>query len=134
MKHCACAILVRDGCVLLGKRAPHRKQAPNRWDVMGGHVEPGETLEQALIREVQEEIGLTPTRFARIASIPEPDPQANGPATYHVYVVQEWTGGEPIMLGDEHTALQWFSTAEASLKTDLALEEYRSLFQSINSH
>lgn len=31
---------------------------PNHWDLIGGHVEEGETPEQALVRETQEEIGL----------------------------------------------------------------------------
>ncbi len=132
MKHCACAILVRDGCVLLGKRAPHRKQAPDRWDVIGGHVEPGETLEHALIREVREEIGVTPTQFAKLVTLTH-GPAGTNATAHHVYVVRAWTGGDPVMLGEEHTDLQWFPTAEASQKTDLALEEYRALFQAINS-
>ena len=132
MKHCACAILVRDGYVLLGKRASHRTLAPDRWDALGGHVEAHETLAQALIREVREEIGLTPVRFAEIATIPEPSPEKNGEACYHMYVVREWAGGEPTLLGDEHTELRWFSVAEASETSDLALEEYRSLFRTLD--
>ncbi len=31
---------------------------PNRWDILGGHLEPGETPEQGAIREIKEEIGL----------------------------------------------------------------------------
>jgi 8-oxo-dGTP diphosphatase len=31
---------------------------PNHWDLFGGHLEPGETPEQALLREVKEELGI----------------------------------------------------------------------------
>ena len=33
--------------------------APNAWVIPGGHLEPGETLEHGICREVQEEIGVT---------------------------------------------------------------------------
>lgn len=39
------------------KRAASRRLFPNCWDLIGGHVEPGETLEGALSRETQEETG-----------------------------------------------------------------------------
>ena len=38
--------------VLLGKRDARRAFYPNVWDLLGGHLEPGETFEQALVREV----------------------------------------------------------------------------------
>jgi 8-oxo-dGTP pyrophosphatase MutT (NUDIX family) len=45
-----CAILVRDGRMLFGLRAPGRRLYSARWDVFGGRVEAGETIEQALAR------------------------------------------------------------------------------------
>ena len=56
----ACALLVRAGRLLLGLRAPERRLYPSRWDVLGGRVEPGETLAQALSRELGEELGIDP--------------------------------------------------------------------------
>lgn len=44
--------------VLLGRRSEHVGD-PNLWGTFGGGVDPGETLEQALYRELQEEAGFT---------------------------------------------------------------------------
>lgn len=43
--------------VLFGLRAAWKKAWPSHWDAIGGHVEPAETIEKALVREVREEIG-----------------------------------------------------------------------------
>lgn len=51
--------LIRDGDnrVYLQRRSLQRRQLPGAWDVVGGHVRPGETPEAALAREVNEETG-----------------------------------------------------------------------------
>jgi 8-oxo-dGTP diphosphatase len=36
---------------------------PDHWDLIGGHVEEGETPEQALVREVKEELGISLTEY-----------------------------------------------------------------------
>lgn len=46
-----------DGRIFFQKRSPQRKLFPNTWDIVGGHVEPGETLEEAVRREIAEETG-----------------------------------------------------------------------------
>ncbi len=53
----AVALIDKDGRVLLSKRPAH-KQLGGLWEFPGGKVEPGETLEEALRREVREETGV----------------------------------------------------------------------------
>ena len=53
----ACALVDTDGRVLLAQRPPG-KQLAGLWEFPGGKVEPGETPEQCIIRELHEEIGI----------------------------------------------------------------------------
>jgi 8-oxo-dGTP diphosphatase len=53
----ACALVDADGRVLLAKRPPGRPLA-GLWEFPGGKVEQGETPEAALIRELEEELGI----------------------------------------------------------------------------
>ena len=46
-----------DGRIFFQRRSPARKLFPNTWDIVGGHLEPGETVDEALRREVLEETG-----------------------------------------------------------------------------
>ena len=54
------AILERDGRILIGQRQPEQLH-PLQWEFPGGKVEPGETPEHALARELEEELGITET-------------------------------------------------------------------------
>lgn len=53
----AVALIDRDGRVLLAER-PEGKSMAGLWEFPGGKVEPGETPEAALIRELHEELGI----------------------------------------------------------------------------
>jgi mutator protein MutT len=81
------AVFLRCGTVLLAKRSSERRIYPNRWSFPGGHVEPGESLHDALVRELGEEVGVRPLSFEKVGVIEEPDPQANGDVTYHMFAV-----------------------------------------------
>ncbi len=120
--------MVRNGRILLAKRAQNRRRYPGVWDVIGGHQEPGESIEEALVREVEEEVAVTPGRFTAVGAIDEPNPEINDPHVYHMFEVTEWRGGEPRHASDEHSEIGWFTLAEA-LALDLALAVYRGFFR-----
>ena len=54
----ACALVDADGRVLIAQR-PEGKSMAGLWEFPGGKVEPGETPEEALIRELREELGIS---------------------------------------------------------------------------
>ena len=129
MRNVVNALLLRQGIVLLARRSPHRKAYPGLWSFPGGHVEAGETLEQALIREASEEVNVAPVTYSAVARIVDPNTTSE-PITYHMYAVREWSG-QPSIINDEHTELRWFTLEEAQALQDLALEDYRPLFDSL---
>ena len=63
----ACALVDTDGRVLLAQR-PEGKSLAGFWEFPGGKVEPGETPEQTVVRELREEIGIE-TRTACLAPL-----------------------------------------------------------------
>jgi 8-oxo-dGTP diphosphatase len=121
------ALFIRsDSKVLLGLRSPSKKSWPDHWDTIGGHVEAGESLEDALVREIREETGVTPTAFKLVAIVREPRPDLYGDALHHIYAVTSWQGGKPANICDEHTELKWFSIDEMRGLTNIVDPSYVS--------
>ncbi len=54
----AVALVDRDGRVLIAQRPPGKSMS-GLWEFPGGKIEPGETPEAALVREMKEELGIT---------------------------------------------------------------------------
>lgn len=59
-------IMNEKGEVLLQKRASTKKQNPNKWGLTAGHIDAGETVENAMRRETLEEIGININNFKNI--------------------------------------------------------------------
>jgi 8-oxo-dGTP diphosphatase len=60
------AVLERDGRILICRRKPEQSH-PLKWEFPGGKVEPGETPEHALTRELEEELGIAQATGPEIA-------------------------------------------------------------------
>jgi len=63
------AIIRRDGRILVGQRLASQSH-PLKWEFPGGKVEPGETPEQALARELEEELDIHEAAGVEIARYP----------------------------------------------------------------
>ena len=94
----------------------------------GGHRAGDEDLEATLVRELREELGVTAREYRTVAVLGELQPSEHGEAEYHVFIVTAWDGGEPRLLGSEHSELRWFTRNEA-LALSLAHPEYRGLLR-----
>ena len=100
----AVIVAVGDGQrLLLGRQA---SWPPRRWSVVAGFVEPGETLEQAVAREVLEETGVHVRAARYLASQPWPFP-----GSLMLGFVADADPDEPA-IGDELEDARWFSADE----------------------
>lgn len=119
------ALLVdHDSRVLLGRRAAWKNAWPDFWDAIGGRVEAGESPEMAVVREVQEEVGVRPTHLFLMETIPEPRPDLYGDALHHIFAVSAWAGGSPTNACDEHSEIRWFTIDEIDRLKRLAGTDY----------
>jgi len=98
-------MLVTDGDrVLLGRQAAW---PPNRWSSLAGFVEPGESLESAVAREVQEEAGVTVGDVRYVATQPWPFP-----ASLMIGCEATYLDGEARIADAELEAVRWFTREE----------------------
>lgn len=91
----AAAVVIEDDRVVLVRRG--RPPAYGEWSLPGGAVEPGETLEEAVVREVEEEIGLNVEVVELVAVLDRIFWDKEGQVQYH-YVLVDFlcrkTGGK----------------------------------------
>ncbi len=94
--------LVRREREILLARSPHFP--PGMYSALAGFVEPGETLEQCLAREVQEETGIKIANPHYFASQPWPFPHS-----LMIAFVADYAGGDITPAPDEIEDAQWFA-------------------------
>jgi ADP-ribose pyrophosphatase YjhB (NUDIX family) len=118
------AAIFRDGRVLIVRRA--RPPAHGLYTLPGGGVEIGETLEQALIREVREETALDIAPVGLVGFREAIARDGAGRIERHFVILPfaaRWIGGE-ILLNEELAEARWLAPAEVSgLKTTEGLAD-----------
>lgn len=116
LKQVTLCLLIKEDKVLLAMKK--RGWGVGKWNGVGGKLNPGETLEQASIRETEEEIGVTPLDLTRVATLnfffPKAPEDKNWNQQVCVFLVTKWQG-EPEE--SEEMKPEWFP------KNNIPLEE-----------
>ncbi len=109
-----CALIVDQGKVMIARR-PEDKHLGGEWEFPGGKIEPHEAPADALVREIQEELGCT----IRITDSLEPIVHVYSRATIRLHAfVARLDRDSPPPHPQEHTALRWLdheALAQAAL-------------------
>jgi 8-oxo-dGTP diphosphatase len=131
MIHIVNGLLIRDAQVLMAHRAPSRTTYPDTWSFPGGHVEPGETLEQALLRELTEELAITAKTWAHLHRFTVDTTNAQQ-VTFHIFRVDHWDG-TPTNIGTEHTELRWMTYDSAANLPALTFPNYVQILNTLGT-
>lgn len=109
MKELTLIFLLKDNEVLLAMKK--RGFGEGKWNGIGGKVEANETTEEALVRETQEEIGVTPVTYKKVADITFDEIHEGERKLMHVnvFACTKWEG-KPIE--SEEMRPQWFAQNE----------------------
>ncbi len=124
---CVSFLLVKEGEMLLEKRSANKLHDPNIIAIPGGHIEFGESHSEALIRELDEELSVSPQKSVYLCSLYHPTSELQ---LLHYYVIPQWQGEIACHEADE---VFWTVMDPALLSTDadkLAVAEYQRLYAS----
>lgn len=100
------AVIRREGKILIAQR-PVDKHQGGLWEFPGGKVEEGEPVERALVRELEEELGITPRQFRPLLRITHDYPDKA--VCLDVWEVSEFSGDAH---GREGQPVRWVADEE----------------------
>jgi 8-oxo-dGTP pyrophosphatase MutT (NUDIX family) len=107
-------ILNQQGKAFAQKRSTDRRLFPDTWDIVGGHVEPGEPLLETLAREIQEETGWRLRRVRRLLGITAWTGDDDGRLRHEADYLVEVDGDldHPALEWSKHSEYDWFGPTD----------------------
>lgn len=102
--------LHKNGKILIARRSELKKNRPGEFELIGGHVQYGENFEQALIREIKEEVQLDCDNFQIFDAFTEQ--QVDGFKAEVCYLCELTENQEPIIDPENHSEMAWISLDE----------------------
>lgn len=128
-----CPLIQNEGDYLLCKMADDRGVFPGQWALSGGGVEPGERIEDALRREVREELGkklvlqqITPWTFSDDVRI-KTYTDGSKEEIYMIYLIFDCiSANREVVINEEFQDYAWVSPADLT-KYDLNVATRRTL-------
>jgi 8-oxo-dGTP diphosphatase len=105
------ALVRRGGRYLVTRRSADNDYMPLKWDLPGGTVEPGETLEDTLVREVFEETGLK-VEVRGVVHVYTDRYSLPARQTFQCIYACDHVAGEVRLNPGEHVAFAWLDGAE----------------------
>jgi 8-oxo-dGTP diphosphatase len=106
----AAALIDTDGRVLIAQR-PEGKALAGLWEFPGGKIEPGERPEQALIRELREELGIEVSAACLAPFVFTSHAYDSFHLLMPLYLLRRWSG---TVQRREHAALKWVKPSQLS--------------------
>jgi 8-oxo-dGTP pyrophosphatase MutT (NUDIX family) len=123
---CVAALVILDGAVLAEERKLTKKVLPGALALPGGHVERGEQAEDALRRELMEELGIAALDARHVCTLLHRSQEFR---RLHYFAVTSWEGA---IANHEAASLRWLPlSAPRALDLDvdrLALAEYLRVY------
>lgn len=126
-------VVNEDGCILIIKRSSKNDYMPLKWDIPGGTVEVGETVEEALLREMLEEthLNVIPIRpiyaYSNLSQIPHRQ-------TVQIVYLCKYIGGDIVLNPEEHDEYQWINCSDLKNFECIAFLDAFSKFADTNEN
>ena len=115
-RHVSYWIMNKKGEILLQKRSANKPRNPNKWAKTGGHVDSGEDVKEAILREIKEEIGIDiPKKQVEILEIHKSKDSNNKYFVYNFLFIVDYKIEDYILQKEEVAEVKYVTIEDMEL-------------------